>query len=277
MIYVTAGEAYFLRLIVKNRPISSYVDARTCNGTVYDTYQQSALAWGYVKENEEAVRCFEDIASNVLGTSGDIHVTPANLRSLFCHLTIEGFCTLPIYKRDDLLDTMLSDYINNGVCRTMAINSWKQDIHDRLQKEEKTMEQYGLDPPLVITSELDKEKVSYDCNEQRILYEKLCQDVPMTTEQQEVFDAVTQAVLDPTTPTQNKRISLTGIAGSGKTSVAQKICAFLRSKGKIVLVCTATTLACQNYGNSAYTAHSLFKYPVIDPNDVQCEEHIQCK
>jgi hypothetical protein len=277
MIYVTAGEPYYLRLIIKNRAVTSWTDAKTFEGKVYDTYQQSALAWGFVKEHEEAVKCFEDIALNTLGRFGDIHMTPANLRGLFCHLTVEGFCTLPIYEREDLLNTMLEDFLQKDSNRTLAINSWKQDVYDRLQKADKTMEEYGLVPPQQTTTELDKEKLRYDCEQQRLLYETLCREEPNNAQQQVFFDAVIEAVLNPTTPTKDRRISLTGIAGSGKTAVAKKICAYLRSKGKIVLICTATTLASQNYGNNAYTAHSLFKYPVIDPQERDFEEHITCR
>ena len=43
---LNAGERFFLRLILRTRPCTSWVDARTHNGTVYATYQEAARAMG---------------------------------------------------------------------------------------------------------------------------------------------------------------------------------------------------------------------------------------
>ena len=57
-----------------------------------------------------------------------------------------------------------------------------------------------------------------------------------------------------------------GPAGTGKTILANQLAAFLRSKGKIVLICASTTLAASNY-KDAETAHYLSTYPVVNPDD----------
>jgi RecG-like helicase len=139
------------------------------------------------------------------------------------------------------------------------------------------MEQYGLPSPALTRTELEKERLRYDRNEQRELYEELCDERPNTDEQQIVFDAIVSATLNPCA--NNRLHSLCGIAGSGKTTVAEKIAAHLRSLGKIVLICCATTLACQNYNKhgGAYTAHRLFKFPVLDDDEREMEEHAQCR
>ena len=54
------------------------------------------------------------------------------------------------------------------------------------------------------------------------------------------------------------------IVGCGKTTIAKTIAAYLRSKGKIVLICASTGLAAQNYPNDASTAHQLFNIPVVE-------------
>jgi hypothetical protein len=46
----SCGEPFFLRLIVVNRPVSSFVDAKTHNGHTYSTYQECAIAAGIVKQ-----------------------------------------------------------------------------------------------------------------------------------------------------------------------------------------------------------------------------------
>ena len=52
--------------------------------------------------------------------------------------------------------------------------------------------------------------------------------------------------------------------GCGKTTIAKTIAAYLRSQGKIVLICASTGLAAQNYPNDASTAHQLFNIPVVE-------------
>ena len=52
--------------------------------------------------------------------------------------------------------------------------------------------------------------------------------------------------------------------GCGKTTIAKTIAAYLRSIGKIVLICASTGLAAQNYPNDASTAHQLFNIPVVE-------------
>ena len=67
-----------------------------------------------------------------------------------------------------------------------------------------------------------------------------------------------------------KRVLLldSGEAGTGKTTFAQKLCAYVRSESKIALGCAATALASQVYINDYFvTAHELFKIPVVDDSD----------
>jgi signal recognition particle GTPase len=136
------------------------------------------------------------------------------------------------------------------------------------------MDQYGLPSPQLIKTELQKELLRYDTAEQQIIYETLCNDLPNTDEQQQIFDGVVDAVLNNSADKQLHSVS--GIAGSGKTTVADKIAAYLRAQGKIVLICAATSLACQNY-SLAYTAHRLFKFPVIDDDDRDMEQEVKCR
>ena len=67
------------------------------------------------------------------------------------------------------------------------------------------------------------------------------------------------------------------VVGCGKTTIAKTIAAYLRSKGKIVLICASTGLAAQNYPKDASTAHQLFNIPVVEMElrDV-ADDPIQC-
>jgi hypothetical protein len=114
MIYITAGEPYFFRLIAKSRAFTSFADARTVNGTVYPTFQQAAIALDLVEDDRDARTCFEEAAHfNATGPQ-DVHLTPARLRGLFAHLTLNGYPTLSIFNDEALRDTMLTDILDNG-------------------------------------------------------------------------------------------------------------------------------------------------------------------
>jgi hypothetical protein len=114
MIYITAGEPYFLRLIAKHRPFRSFVDARTVDGTLHATFQQAAVALKIVEDDRDARQCFEEAAHFNAAGPQDVHLTPARLRGLFAHLTLNGYPTLSIYNDDALRDTMLTDLLDNG-------------------------------------------------------------------------------------------------------------------------------------------------------------------
>jgi hypothetical protein len=115
VVYVTAGDIYYLYLILKQRPIVSFEDALTVSNVLYASFQQSAVAAGYVTDRKEAIECYRNVAENTLTPYGDVHLTPANLRALFCHLTIEGYPTREIYDTPDLLRYMLTDYLDDGM------------------------------------------------------------------------------------------------------------------------------------------------------------------
>jgi hypothetical protein len=109
MIYVTAGEPFFLRLLVKARPFSKFKDLLSVDGVVYPTFQQAAVKAGLVLDHEEALECFRE-ASRCTPGPADVHLSAARLRGLFAHLTLNGFPTLCIFNDDELLDTMLTDW-----------------------------------------------------------------------------------------------------------------------------------------------------------------------
>jgi hypothetical protein len=110
MIYITAGEPYFFRLIAKHRPFTSFVDARTVDNHVFTTYQEAAVALKLVEDFEDAMTCFKEAAQFNPDDEHDVHLTPARLRGLFVHLTLNGYPTVHIYNEKDLRATMLADW-----------------------------------------------------------------------------------------------------------------------------------------------------------------------
>jgi RecG-like helicase len=147
------------------------------------------------------------------------------------------------------------------------------DLQARLQRDGKTMEEFGFEGPGAPPSELQLELERYDADEQKSIASQLRDSFELTDEQSTAVEAILEAVSN--TNTQDRWFAIHGIAGSGKTSIAQLLAAEVRSRGKIVKICAATTLASQLY-EDASTAHSLWKYPVIDENEIDIESPPFC-
>ena len=101
--YTLQGEIWYLRLLLLHTAPSSYVNARTVNGIVHDTFQRAALELNLVTDVTDALVCFQQS----LGMA-----TPYELRCLFVSLTIAGYPTLPIYNNDDLRRELMLDWLS---------------------------------------------------------------------------------------------------------------------------------------------------------------------
>jgi superfamily II DNA or RNA helicase len=136
------------------------------------------------------------------------------------------------------------------------------------------MADYGLPCPQSTKTDLEKELLLYDVDEQRELADLLKEKFPFNAEQQAIFDAVIDAVEEPNE--SNRFIFASGVAGAGKTLMANRIAAHLRAEGNIVQICASTTLAATLYKN-AETAHSKFKYPVADEDAADSDAPPTCR
>ena len=67
-----------------------------------------------------------------------------------------------------------------------------------------------------------------------------------------------------------------GPGGTGKSALFRKLHAACCSKGLLIAICAAMSLAALSF-EGAVTAHSLFGYPVEDKEDVDDLNPTQCK
>ena len=82
MIYITAGEIWYLRLLLLHCECFSFIELRTIQGVIYTTFQESAVALGLVNSQNEVLISFRDV----------MHIsTPSEKRGLFLTLTIQVF------------------------------------------------------------------------------------------------------------------------------------------------------------------------------------------
>ena len=128
---------------------------------------------------------------------------------------------------------------------------------------------YGIPEPLEQLTEMDIARSK--SIEQFTLFNQLCEQTPNTREQQQLFTEITENITQGTTGLY----FIQGMGGSGKSTLCKKIMAWTRSQNKLALGCASTGLAAAIY-DDFNTAHSLFKFPVIDECDRDEDSVLDC-
>ena len=100
---ILSGEIWYLRQIMLYYPVSSYRDARTWNGQVYQTFQEGALARGIIEERGEAKAAFREVIA---------FYVPSELRAFFVMLTINGYATMEIYREPVFHRALMEDFLH---------------------------------------------------------------------------------------------------------------------------------------------------------------------
>jgi hypothetical protein len=265
--YIQHGEIWYLRRSLLNIPTYSLENLKYFEYVSYDTFQQAAIARGYVSDVTDALLCFNE--SRYI-------LTEQQLRSLFVNMTLQGYVTINIYN-DDLnrrlmyQDFLLNDQYGNEI---NANNKLLQYISDRLSQENRTNTDYGLPEPEAQSTELEIMRLRYDPKQQNELFNNLMNTTKPTDDEQLPF---LLRVFNAIDTDQSLKIILQGEGGSGKSTMAKIIAAYARSKNKIVMGCASTALAASIYENF-YTAHSLFKIPVIkdDEEMLNQQDDLKC-
>ena len=266
--YVKHGEIWYLRRMLLNYATYSLEALRVVRHIEYPTFQEAAIERGLVSDVTEALDCFNEVKDTL---------TPGQLRSLFVTMTLQGYVTTHIYNDNVNKTLMYADFLDNDPHRSEhnANNKLLQYISDRLTAESRSNTVYGLPEPESISTELEIIRSRYNADQQRALYEAFIEEFkPTADEQQPFLDRVFHAIVNRL----SLIIILQGEGGSGKSTMAKIILAFARSLNKIVLGCASTALAASIY-DDFYTAHSLFKIPVVEQeeemldqeNDFKCD------
>ena len=202
MLFPSVGDAWYLRLILRMRPVVDWEDARSyppkgqLGSTVYASHQEAAQRAGYLVGElfDEAMLCFAEAM---------VDSTPHVLRGLFCVLTLDGFVTGNILRDEQCVERLTDDYTTQGgKSPGEAFIMMLQDLKRRLAQQQKTLEDFGLhvDPvtnlPYVLEgrSELDEEKARYDPGQQGRVFSALEHRYPSNVEQQHAVDTILQAV-----------------------------------------------------------------------------------
>jgi len=263
MLCILSGEIYFLRELMLHCALSGYRDAKTVNGVQYTTFQESALARGLIQDRGEAVHAFKEAV---------IYFTPAELRGFFVMLTINGYATMDVYRDPHYYRLLQLDFLHEAnTTQLIADQKLIKDLSYRFVMEEKTSTMYGFPEPTDHQSELDIERTKYIAAEQLALFNYLSETNPNTQEQQNILDEICNDINQHVT----SLYFIQGMGGSGKSALCKKILAWARSRDKLCLGCASTGLAATIYENFN-TAHSLFKYPVVEDEDRDEANIVEC-
>jgi hypothetical protein len=155
MLYVTSGDIFHLRLILLNRKARSDKDILTYipvhgggKPIVCTSYQQSAIAHGYVDSIANVRATYNDMCTNGMG---------AQCRSCFVVLSLHGYAMHVIfddYKRGCF---MFMDYIMyQGVPQVVAKQMMLQDIEHCFCKRHSSLEKFGFSTPDGVPTELEE-------------------------------------------------------------------------------------------------------------------------
>ena len=131
------GEKWYLRIILLNRSIRSFQDAKLVNGVRYPTFQEAALSSNFIKDGDECLCAFrEALLINI----------PRQKRALFTILTLQGYPASIIFN-DPVLQRSMYDFDpskDDSELQQMML----EYVQSRLVTEGKLMAIYGLPMPI---------------------------------------------------------------------------------------------------------------------------------
>ncbi|KAG7429200.1 ATP-dependent DNA helicase pif1 [Fusarium oxysporum f. sp. raphani] len=216
------GELFYLRILLQNRPAYSFIDLRTIDGTVYSSYQETAVALGLFRDVCEAQYALEEAVSSF--------ALPPQLRFLFAHL---------------LLDSPHGE----------AISRTLQSISRILRGNGATMRQFGLPEPTGVQRELQLELAAFARQRETLMMRSRQNYAALNAEQRHIFDVLHSSLAT------GGCFFVDGRAGRGKTFLMGTLCDYIRTEGEVVCVAGSTALSVTLYDRGR-TAHSTFGIPV---------------
>lgn len=179
---------------------------------------------------------------------------------------------------------------SDGVDYTaQADNQLRQDLAYRLARSGgKLLSHYGFDEPSFCSTELQRERQYLHTHKQR---QNLLLDgmPPLNAKQQLIYDYVINSLperdnasdcasefaeCDAASTHDSASIKLlfvSGPGGTGKSMLCKRLHAKLRSEERLIAVCASTSLAARLF-EGGQTAHSLFKFPVNEDDDINADD-----
>jgi hypothetical protein len=244
----TAGEPYYIKLLLNMKAASSWENLRTVDGYLYSTFQEAAVAADlFIRGNEADLVMKEAVEDLSL---------PSQLRWLFTHLILNGRCESPLILWSEYSEHCSVDFFYGEAheVHEHAEDLALQDIGSLLDDAGRRLSDFGLPEPRHYNHAILAEVRRHGCQPQ-VRAEKVTQAYnSFNPEQRAVFDAVTSSVMNGS----GDAFFISGGAGRGKTFLVNALCDWVRSRGEIVIP-TATSACAATLYEGGRTTHSTFK------------------
>jgi hypothetical protein len=281
------GQVFYVRLLLCNVPVRSWVQLRTDeDGVLHRTFEEAARARDLLNGQDEYEFLFEDYAASA--ASGI--VTPEKLEQLFVICMTQG--TFPANSlwtkhkaamcKNARARCASTGRYSDDILTTMAEGCVLRSIAEHLDAMGKTLSMYDLPEPELAPDAIARYHVEHDrqtyADQASVASQPSRTWLPsggwspgtgMTAEQKPIFDRVIAATRAGTGLCQ----LVDARAGRGKTWLMSLMVAVLRFEGIITLCVASTALAAQNY-RGGRTAHSQLCIPAGDNRSKG--EPVQC-
>ena len=242
------GDVFYLRCILQKEPASSFVHARTVNGTIHRTFQDAAQAKGL----------FSDVSESTLTLTEAVEClyTPRQLRLLFADLLINDCLEFPTQTWNTFANAASFDfYLKHNHCHAIAHAYALQDMQSIVHEHGMTLHDYGLPLPDIPTehetiSEMDR----WSSHQPFLLQRARATYHRLNLEQRHAYDIISNSL----NAQQPLSLFIEGKAGTGKTTVITTLCDALRASNLIILPTATSAFAAQLYSGGR-TTHSTFK------------------
>lgn len=268
-VHPSQSECFYLRMLLHHvRGPTSFVDLKTVNGVVKETYQAACRDRGLLEADDHWENTLRDAA---------MLQCPFNLRELFVVILLfcqpsEPLKLWNIFKEDfceDIRHRIRQQHQNF----TLPFND---DIYNEglirienklLELNDKSLSDFGL--PVPIRSQNDAMDTmlvrQYNISE---LTDYVNQNLPkLVPDQLKAFDTI----IDSVTNKKGKIFFLDAPGGTGKTFLINLLLAQVRQSGKIALAVASSGIAATLLSGGK-TAHSTFKLPL----SVSLEQQSAC-
>ena len=229
MLYPSAGEIFYLRLLLAHKPASSFEDIRTVDAHLFPTFQEAAIALGIFVDLHEGQLCMTEAQVNMY--------SPFQLRMFFCELILDGSPAIPLWNsfqhhmHEDLNETLH----NEELARNRALEIICRYIEERGRH----MSEVGLPEPILHTHEAQLELQRWNQNPQNQFQESVDMFNSMNDRQMEIYHLVLQKIH----ANESLVLFIDGKAGRGKTFLIQAIIKAVRSDNYIAIPVGTTALA----------------------------------
>lgn len=241
------GDIFYLRTILHNMPVKSFIDARTVGGTLHANYQDAAKSLGLFADRDESSLTILEAVSSLK--------TPRQLRLLFVDLLINDSVEVPRSVWDEFSEDMALDFtLKNRGSVQLGLNDCLQELGGLLDEYGRSLTDYGLPQPVIQNRETMLEIQRWAGDQHSLLERAEANITRFNIGQRMIFELIWSAVEED----RPLRLFIDGKAGTGKTTIINTLCDLLRATGRIILPTATSAFAAQLYPGGR-TTHSTFK------------------